>query len=118
MSTLKTTLNGAAATIHVFDRTKEQVSRYSLCFEYALLDQGKPHHVEYANCVDVKTNEQDAKKIDALLIARAVEVVAAAQVEFDKRFEVEKVALDEYIERVDEKLARKAEVEAEIAARL
>jgi len=117
---IKTTLNGQPATIHVSDKTKEASPRWQLCFEYWLLDKGKPHHWEYANCIDVKTDEKDAKKLEAILIERAVALVAAAQAEFDGRFEREKDEIDEYLDKdkIDEKLVRKIEVEAEIAARL
>jgi len=114
---IETKLNGEDATIHVFDKTKEASPHWQMCFEYWLLDQGKPDHWELANCIDVKTDEKDAKKVEALLVERAVAFVAAAQAEFDGRFVQEKEEIDEYVEKIDEKLARRAELEAEIAAR-
>jgi len=115
---IKTTLNGQPAVIHVSDKTKEASPRWQMCFEHWLLDEGKPHHWEYANCIDVKTDEKDARKLMALLIERAVALVAAAQAEFDGRFEREKDEIDEYVEKIDEKLVRRVKIEAEIAARL
>ena len=60
---------------------------------------------------------EDFQQIEALLIERAVAFVAAAQAEFDGRFEREKEEIDEYVGQFNEKLARGTELEAEIAAR-
>ena len=114
---IETTLNGQPAVIHVSDKTKERAPRWQMCFEYSLLDRGLPVEMRYANCIAVKTDEKDARKLEALLIERAVGLVAAAQAEFDGRFERELEEVREFVEQVDEKLVRRAELEAEIATR-
>jgi hypothetical protein len=114
---IETTLNDQPAVIHVSDKTREASPRWQLCFEYWLLDRGLPVEMRYANCIAVKTDEKDEEKLSALLIERAVGLVAAAQAEFDKRFERELEAIDEYVGQIDEKLERRAKIEAEIAER-
>jgi len=115
---IKTTLNDQPAVIHVSDKTKEASPRWQLCFEYSLLDRGVPVEMRYANCIVVKTDEKDVEKLEAILIERAVGLVAAAQAEFDGRFQREKEEIDEYVERVDEKLVRRAKIEAKIEAEI
>ena len=114
---IETTLNGEPAVIHVSDKTKEASPRWQMCFEYPRLDKGAVADIQYANCIDMKTDEKDAKALEAILIERAVAYVAAAQEYFDGRFEREKEEIDEYVERGDEKLERRAELEAELVER-
>jgi len=115
--TIDTTLNGEPAVIHVSDKTGEAAPRWQLCFEYSLVDRGVPVEMRYANGVTVKTDEKDARKLEALLIERAVGLVAAAQTEFNGRFQRELEEVVEYVDGVDEKLVRVADLEAEIAER-
>ena len=114
---IETTLNGRPAVIHVSDKTQEASPRWQLCFEYSLVDKGMPVEMRYANCITVKTDEKDAKKLEALLIERAVGLVAAAQAEFDGRFEREKDEIAEHHERDVEMQEKVADLQAEIDAR-
>ena len=117
MNSFKTILNGQPTTIHVSDKTWEASPRWDLCFEYWLLDDGKPHHRQYANCVDVKTDEKDEKKLRAILTQKAEAVVAAVQADFDERFQHELDEINEFVGQVDEKLLRRTELESIISER-
>ena len=127
---VETILNDRPATIHVQDRRRD-LFEVQLSFEFVILSDGQVADSRYANCIGISTVTclptgmdrtdplgLDHAERDAAIIEVAGTYVAARQAEFDNRFVREKEEIDEFVGQIDEKLARRAELESIIAARL
>jgi hypothetical protein len=112
---IETTLNGQPATIHVQDR-RADLFEVQLSFEYVLNDSQDGCPTYYANSIGMSTVSRTDPlglpyaRRDAAIIAAARAYVASSQEELAGSLQRELDEINEFVEQIDEKLARRDEL--------